>query len=217
MQMKQTPKPSHYFNETRSWMYRYKMLFTMDTFYKSLESIAHSKNLGTTDYNRENVKQTIHISDARKQQAVNHQTGLYAHQVYGAGYAFNPKIRTDFMKLKKENPESRFIVFTTPISTDLFKLLVKNGRLEDYKRWLTILVDVFGEVYDFMGVNTITANPANYADLHHFYPEFGKLIADRITGTPNPALPKDFGVLVTKKNLASHLKEIEKQAEQLLH
>jgi hypothetical protein len=67
-----------------------------------------------------------------------------------------------------------------------------------------------------MGVNTITANPSNYADLHHFYPEFGRLIADRITGTPNPSLPEDFGIVVTKKNLAAHLEKIEKQAKKLL-
>ena len=216
-QMRETPKPSHYLDVTTSFLYRYKMLFSMDTLHKSITSIEHSKHLGTTDYTRDNIKQTIRISYARKQQAVHQQIALYSQWIYGDTYRYNTKLIEAFKRVVKENPKSDFIVFTTPISSDLFRLMVQKGRLPDYERWLTMLVEVFGEVYDFMGVNTITSNSSNYADLHHFYPEFGKLIADRITGTPNPSLPKDFGVLVAKKNLAAHLEEIEKQAKGLLH
>ena len=215
MQMKQTPKPSHYLEISKSMMYPYKMLFTTDTLEKSMESIEHSKKLGTTDYTRTNVKQTIHISKERKQQAINHQTGLYTYQVYGSGYQFNPKLKPYFEVLKKENPKTKFIIFTTPISIDLFKILVQSGRLDDYKKWLRLLVKEFGEVYDFMGINTITKNRDNYADLHHFYPEFGTLIADRVTGVKNSKLPNDFGIRVNKENLESHFKEIDKQVKSL--
>jgi hypothetical protein len=78
-----------------------------------------------------------------------------------------------------------------------------------------MLVDVFGEVYDFMGINTITNNPSNYADLHHFYPEFGTLIADRVTGVKNSKLPDDFGIRINKENLEAHLKQIDKQVASL--
>jgi len=214
-QMNNTPAPSHYLDITTSFMYRYKMLFTMDTLDKSIESIKHSKTLGTVDYTRDNVKQTIRISPQRKQQAISHQTGLYSHQVYGAGYKFNPKLKAYFQALKKENPETKFIIFTTPINIDLFKILVQRGRLDDYKKWLTLLVGEFGEVYDFMGINSITKNRENYADLHHFYPEFGTLIADRVTVVPNSALPKDFGAILNKQNLKSYFKQIDAQAEQI--
>lgn len=215
MQMNQTPKPSHYLDITHSFMYRYKMLFTMDTLYKSIESIEHSINLGTVDYTRDNVKQTIRISKERKQQAINHQAGLYTQSVYGKGYRFNPKLRVYLEEMKKENPQSEFIIFTTPINIDLFKMLVQSGRIDEYKQWLTLLVDVFGEVYDFMGVNSITSNRENYADLHHFYPEFGTLIADRVTGAKNSKLADDFGMCVTKENLEAHFKEIDKQVASL--
>ena len=216
MQMNQTPKPSHYLDITKSMMYPYKMLFTTDTLEKSIESIKHSKKLGTIDYTRTNVKQTIHISKQRKEQAINHQTGLYTHQVYGAGYKFNPKLKKYFQTLKKENPNTKFIIFTTPINIDLFKILVQSGRLDDYKKWLTLLVEEFGEVYDFMGVNSITQNRENYADLHHFYPRFGTLIANRIEGTQNSKLPKDFGILVNRQNLKVHFNDIDKQVEKIL-
>ncbi len=213
-QINSTPASSHYLDITTSFMYRYKMLFTMDTLNKSIEVIKHSKQLGTIDYTRDNVKQTIRISDARKQQALNQQIPLYSNWVYGKKYQYNTKIRHYFEAIKKENPDARFIIFTTPINADLFKILVQSGNLSGYKRWLTMLVDVFGEVYDFMGINSITIDPMIYADLHHFYPPTGTLIADRVTNIPNSMLPEDFGILVNKQNLKAHLNNIEKQAKE---
>ena len=215
-QMNNTPPPSHYLDITESFFYRYKMLFTMDTLDRSIESIEHSSNLGTTDYTRDNVKQTIKVSAQRKQNAVNTQASLYQNRFYGRGYRYNTEIKKYLETLKKENPNTRFIVFTTPIAADLFKILIESGNLPDYKRWMTQLVDTFGEVYDFMGVNSITGYPDNYADLHHFYPYIGTLIADRLSGTPNESLPDDFGIRVTKENLQLHFKELERQAKKYM-
>lgn len=212
-QMNNTPSPSHYLGITESFFYRYKMLFTMDTLDRSIESIEHSSSPGTTDYTRDNVKKTIRISAGRKQGAVNAQIPLYQSRFYGRGYHYNTKIKKYFEVLKKENPNTRFIIFTTPIAADLFKLLAQVGNLPDYERWIKQLVDSFGEVYDFMGVNSITNYAGNYADLHHFYPYIGALIADRLSGIPNDLLLDDFGIRVTKENLKSHLEMINRQAE----
>ena len=212
-QMNSTPSPSHYLDITESFFYRYKMLFTMDTLDRSIESIEHSSNPGTTDYTRDNVKKTIKVSAARKQNAVNTQISLYRNRFYGKGFHYNTKIKKYLETLKKENPDTRFIIFTTPIAADLFKIMVQSGNLPDYKKWMKELVYAFGEVYDFMGVNSITGNPQNYADLHHFYPYIGALIADRLSGIPNSLLPDDFGIRVTKENLQAHLEAIDKQAE----
>ncbi len=214
-QMNNTPSPSHYLDVTQSFLYRYKMLFTMDTLNRSIESIEHSKHPGTTDYSRENVKSTIKVSAARKQSAVNTQISLYQNRFYGRGYRYNKEMKRYLEALKQDNPKTRFVIFTTPISADLFKILVQSGNLPDYERWMTQLVEVFGEVYDFMGVNSITSYRNNYADLHHFYPYIGTLIADRLTGTENSALPDDFGILVNKESLKSHLEVIREQAEKI--
>lgn len=214
-QIDTTPAPSDYLERTRSFLYRYKMLFSMDTLYKSIDSIKHSKQLDTTDYTRDNVKQTIHISPQRKAQAVHHQRGLYGNSVYGKAYHYNEKVRSYLEKIKRENPDTRFIVFTTPISADLFRLLVQKGNYPDYKKWLGMLVGVFGEVYDFMGINSVTNNPENYADLHHFYPDIGTMIAKRITGRGD-GVPEDFGIRVTSQNLQQHFEDMDRQAEEIL-
>jgi len=214
-QMEQAPKPSYYFNITTSFLYRYKMLFSMDTFKKSIESIKHSFSLGTIDYTRDNVKQTIRISKARKQIAVNRQINLHANVVYGKSYHYNQELKNYFVRLKKSNPHTKFIIFTTPISADLFRLLVKSGNLKDYNQWITMLVETFGKIYDFMGINTITNNPSNYADLHHFYPNIGKFIVDRFTGINNKNIPKNFGILVNKHNLKQHLQSIREKVQNM--
>ena len=215
-QMNNTPPPSHYLDMTESFLYRYKMLFTMDTLDRSMECIEHTRDPGTTDYTRGNVKKTIRVSAARKRNAVNTQISLYQTRFYGQGYRYNSEIKNYLDTLKKENPSTRFIIFTTPISSDLFKILVQSGNLKDYNRWMTELVESFGEVYDFMGLNSITTYQDNYADLHHFYPYIGTLIADRITGTLNELLLDDFGIRVTKENLQSHLEKMEAQAQKIL-
>ena len=214
-QMKQTPDPITYYNKTVEPFYRYKMLFTLDTLKKSIESIKHSYNLGTTDYTRSNIKQTIHVSKKRKARAVQTQRGLYINLFYGKGYRYNKKLKNIFLKIKRENPNTHFIVFTTPISFELYKILYNQGKFDDYKRWLQLLVDVFGEVYDFMGSNTITNNPKNYADLHHIYPDIGTLIAHKILGIEDKKIPKDFGVLVTKRNIKEHLKKQEDEIKKI--
>ncbi len=206
-----TPSPQSYFETTQSFFYRYKQLFSMATLEKSLDSIEHAKNPGTIDYTRDNVKTTIQVSPGRKQTAVNFQMGLYGNQIYGKAYRFDEGMAAHFAQLKRENPQTKFIIFTTPIDGRLFELLAKRGSLPDYKRWLTQLVDSFGEVYDFMGLNTITKDPNHYADLHHFYPYIGAFIADRLSETKNTAVPKDFGILLTKENLGSYFKEIDRQ------
>ena len=208
-----TPSPQSYFETTKSFFYRYKQLFSMATLERSLDSIKHASQPDATDYTRDNVKTTIKISPQRKQAAVNFQAGLYGNQIYGKAYRYDEEMAAHFEQLKKDNPQTKFIIFTTPIAGSLFEVLVRSGSLPDYKRWLTQLVDTFGEVYDFMGLNSVTTYEDHYADLHHFYPYIGTFIADRLSGTNSAALPKDFGILVTKDTLKSHFEEIDKQIQ----
>jgi len=212
-QKSSTPPSRGYLEKSRSFMYRYKELLVRDTLGRSIESIERTSTPDTTDYTRNNAKKTIRISSQRKQEAVNFQTGLYANHVYGETYLYDTALKAEFEALKRDNPHSKFIIFTTPIAKSLFEILVQSGRLEDYERWMRELVEVFGGVYDFMGLNSVTTHEEHYADLHHFYPYIGELIADRITNVPNGKLPPDFGIFVTKANLESHLAAIREMVE----
>jgi hypothetical protein len=93
----------------------------------------------------------------------------------------------------------------------MFAQLVQEGRLEDYGRWLADLTTAFGEVWDFMGVNSVTSDPAQYRDAQHFHPRVGRLIADRLMGRPVPPERADFGRRVTRDMLATHMDLVHRQ------
>jgi hypothetical protein len=109
--------------------------------------------------------------------------------------------------LKKENKQTKFIIFTTPISKKLFRLLIKEGNYSDYKKWLTDAVDIFGEVYNFMEINKITSNSDNYPDLHHFYPSVGKEIAKTMLINNKQQRTNNFGTILNKNNLDDYFKK----------
>jgi hypothetical protein len=95
-----------------------------------------------------------------------------------------------------------------------FRLNSKNAKKwNEYTQWLRELVDIFGEVHNFMTINTRTKNLQNYPDDDHFYPHIGKLVANKISNFKNSNIPKDFGVLVTKENIDTHLQNLRQQIQ----
>jgi hypothetical protein len=211
----QTPASiDEYVRQTKEPFYRWKNLLSYEVYEYSKRNYLMSKDniiAATRIYKRDNTSklQKINYLTARKQTSA--KINKFRKEFYGDVYQYNPHYKDYLQILKKKNPNTRFIVFTTPISQPLFHALVEEGRLEDYKRWIRDLVDVFGGIYNFMYPNSITNNMQNYIDGHHFYPEIGTKIAHRIIGKTED-VPKDFGVYVTKENVEEHLKEVEKLA-----
>ena len=122
----------------------------------------------------------------------------------------------DILKeIKNNNLNSKFIIYTSAVTSDLLVSIIKNGkRWEDYKRWLHELVEVFGEVNHFMTINSITNNLENYYDDNHAYPWVLKLLANKLSNVDNKNIPEDFGVLLTKDNIDEHLENLRKQIEE---
>ena len=83
--------------------------------------------------------------------------------------------------------------------------MVEQGRIEDYKRWFSGVVEVFGEAWNFMYFNEVTLNEANYKDAHHYSPKICRAIIRRIYDLPYDDQFSDFGVRVTAENLEKHL------------
>lgn len=79
----------------------------------------------------------------------------------------------------------------------LFRVKERLAKLTDY--------------YDFSGFNQITTDPMNYYEESHYRFRVGDMIIDRIFGTAKSS-PDGFGILVTRKNVESHL---EKQKSDL--
>jgi hypothetical protein len=139
----------------------------------------------------------------------------YRTQVYGPSFAYDAELPQVWRALRAAFPTTRFLVFTTPESAPLFSLMVKLGHLPDYERWLADLASAFGEVWDFTGINSVTTDQTNYLDAHHFTPQVGRLIVDRLLDRPVPPAHADFGRLVTAADVPAHLAAIRARLPRL--
>jgi hypothetical protein len=129
---------------------------------------------------------------------------FYSRARYGTTYVYNAELERVLAALRDSHPKSRFVVFITPESAPMWRLIIESGRFDDYGRWLREVVNVFGEVYDFIGYNSITTNYENFYDGHHVYADVGNLVVKRILGQPVTD-HEDFGAKVTAANLAQHI------------
>ena len=202
--------PEEYFRNAQSISYRVQSLLALDTLRYSVKNIR--KSLGKPDgifYSRETIKSCIKAPATReaKVRDVQYSVREFRKRMYGKNYRYKD-MRKIFGDIRRQNPGIRTVVFTTPTSEPLWELLVEEGRLDDYCRWIADIVAEFGEVITFMGVNSITSNLDNYYDGHHFYPPVGKLIAARVMNLPDSGLPDDFGQRVTRENLDRYLADV---------
>lgn len=208
-----------YATEANKPFYRYKNLLSYDLLEYSWQNFKTSRNNKVEEervYNREHVASAKDIDPSLKEKQTIAKIEKFRKEFYGETYQYNPDYKNILMELKKNNPNTKFIIFTTPISTPLFTALVDEGRLTDYENWLEDIVSVFGGVYNFMYPNTVTNDINNYFDGHHFYPPVGTLIAHRISQDEDENLPADFGVYVDDEHIAVHIKTIKDSSEKLL-
>ncbi|MDD2585832.1 MAG: hypothetical protein PHT79_11095 [Syntrophomonadaceae bacterium] len=204
--------PSYYFGQSQQLAYRYKTLLSTDVlkYARKNYEASHEGLPRSYAYNRANVKTLVAPNPEDRQWLINKNLKWYGEKIYGPTYQYD-SVKPVLQALKKANPHTRFIIFTTPSSDLLFRVLIKQGRFGDYERWIRDCVEANGEVYNFMYPNSITSDLNNYYDASHFYPQIGTFIAHRVIGHEDKNIPQDFGVRVTARNLDQHLQEVARQ------
>ena len=202
---------NNYEAKVKQPFYRAKNLLSLQVLDYSIDNFKLSRgNLITEDrlYNRQGEAFAKKLTENEIEKMTAEKIKRFEETFYGEHYTYYPKYAEIMTKVKNTVPNGEMIVFTTPISTELFKTLVNTGLYDDYEVWIRDLVEVYGGVWNFMYPNTVTNDINNYYDGHHFYPEIGSLIANRIeNGTASPATD-DFGFYVTTDNIEKHLKEV---------
>ncbi|WP_413175096.1 hypothetical protein [Anabaena azotica] len=144
--------------------------------------------------------------------------GLYLNRYHY--YKFSDKYFDDFQKivnLCREN-KIKLIVFISPSHATQWEAVRAAGKWEIFENWKRKAVQVT-PVWDFSGYNTITNEPINdvmenYADNSHYVKPVGDLLLNRILSYQENEVPADFGVLVTKENIESHLGKIRSDREE---
>jgi len=207
--------PEHYFNNSLSFLYRYKMLILKDTLEKSLINIKNSiKNHKQHGFSRNNIKYHPKVSEAERVKRYLANIERHTEEMSNKKYTYNKNYINILKQIKIDNPQSKFIIFTSPITANLLASIIKKGsRLQEYERWLKETISVFGEVHHFMNINTVTKNLQNYADDDHYYPYIGTLIAHRFINKKDSNIPKDFGILLDNKNINKFLIKFNQEIE----
>jgi hypothetical protein len=95
----------------------------------------------------------------------------------------------------------RLTVFVNPVHKKAY-LETDLRQFMEFKRGLAGMT----EYYDFSGLNSITTNNYYYYETSHYRPMVGAMMLKVMLGATSVAVPKGFGVLVTRANVDSHLR-----------
>lgn len=202
-------EPTFYFDNANRFPYRYVLLLSGDILSRSWANFKHAlKKDITVSFDRNTVE---HINKSRINLRDHLRFDLTdTRDTYRSRYVYLEEFRSILEGIKKDNPKTKFIVFTTPVSEPLYSAVVTEGRWPEYRRWLKEIVDVFGEVHHFEYLNSVTRDYHRYfMDGHHYFPETASMMIHRIKGVADPKVPADFGMLVNSSNLEEKLREIE--------
>ena len=195
-----------YKTKTESFLYRYKILFSLDTLAFSIKNIKNYlfdkyKKRGRT-YNRNLISACYPKSEASVKQNV-------AAFLFPKKFQYNPKYKSILEKIKNKNKNTNFVVFTTPLSSARIKyILADSDNLDFYIRWLRETIDVFGEVKHFMYLNSVTKNyTKTFNGAGHYYPFIGTHIIKKTFSYPDDKY-KDFGITLNKENFNKEIVKI---------
>ncbi|QFR48657.1 hypothetical protein FJR48_02525 [Sulfurimonas lithotrophica] len=204
-------KPSFYLDRSKSIFYKFKNLLSYDMFEfskKNIKNYFYNKEL--IYYDRNNIKYHDIVDEATRKTRFKMTLLKHINDFKDKNYEYNENYIQIFEKIKQENKNSKFVVFTPPVTADLLVALIRDTkRYDEYKRWLYDLIYTFDKVYHFMDINNMTTNLLNYPDDDHMYPKHINTVAKIISSETNKK--DNFGVLLDKNNVKEYLDELQKK------
>lgn len=162
-------------------------------------------------YSRNNIKYQERIEEKHRIPTLKYGLKALNLGFVGDKYNFDEEVlRNILINVKSHNPNSQFVVYTSPIPVILLAAEINFAkRWEEYKQWIRIHIEVFGGIYQFMGFNEITQNyKQHHFDHSHFYPYVGKMIAKTLTSKDFTPI-KDFGIYLDSQNVENYFTELE--------
>ncbi len=209
--------PSSYIDATKEIFYRAKSLLSFKLFRCSVLSVRSDFDGNVDDLYVRNKRggmlyrrMILPVEENKWIRSVNSNIETYRAKVYGGNYLYLDNSYL-YKGLLNNFPEAKLYVFVTPITSNLLEVLIDEGRWPDYERWIRTLVEVFGEVWNFMYFNEITLNGKEYyKDAHHASPYVYELIADKIFGESSV----DFGIKMTHDSLNEDIDFLRKNFDE---
>ena len=109
-------------------------------------------------------------------------------------------------------------VFISPTHATQYEAIDRAGLWPTFEDWKREVVKIT-PVWDFSGYNSITTETIsesmkNYIDNSHYSQYTGDLVLNKIFADRTNSVPQDFGVLIDRSNLESHLQQIKLDRQQ---
>lgn len=119
-----------------------------------------------------------------------------------AAYKRNDSLANHYKAIHSASKDIPLVVYITPESEPLFRLMEDKGLQAEYENFLRTAVEVFGEVHNLMEVNQFTRHPGNFKDESHLTEKNLRDIICELSANRTP--PQ--GTLLTKENIDEYLK-----------
>lgn len=201
-------KAEKIFEDTQSPLYRVKTLVSISTLKYSRRNFMNYLYGRHIYYDRNNVKYSTMLT---REAAEFNMTRLMQHieksnQKYSFNnYKHNVNYHAILEAIRDQNPNTRFVIFTTPVIQAYMTAIVRNNLLGEYENWIRNIVDVFGECYDFMVPTRLTESPLKYFhDPNHYYPFVADMMIDAMYNSKDPEA-SGICVHVTRANVNEKL------------
>jgi len=112
---------------------------------------------------------------------------------------------SNYLKLQRileiaEKEDIKVILYFNPFHADFLITIDVNGKWDDLENLKRRLVRL-APLWDFGYLNEVTSDRDNFFDPSHFLPKIGR----KMTRVMAKGVENDFGVLLTKENIASEL------------
>jgi len=190
-----------YINNSNAYFYRYKMLLSNDATEISVKnfrnSFFHRYKKRFKTYDEDHIAATYSKAPAEVEKIVKNYVAIIKNEKMS--YKRDKYIQI-LTQLKKNNPNTKFIIFTTPLPEPILNTLLQDQNNKDlYDQWLYDITKIFGSVYHFCYSNDITKDYQNtFVDEGHYTTEVGNCINNKIFNLPCKLNGSDdFGKLLT--------------------
>lgn len=202
--------PISYIEDLHKPCFALANLFSLKAFHLSTRVLR--ANLHATKefyYERKPMRVVEYFRPGEKDQQAAFTESMRIYRELYRNFQYNPDYKHILQEIKQAFPQTRFLIFTTPVARPHLQMIDDEGCRAAYEQWLRDITDVFGEVWQFMDNNTVSRDYTKYfTDSHHLYPDETRLIAQRIQGKEEANFPQDFGIKLTPDNIEAYLKNL---------
>ena len=205
--------------DDNAFIYRMEMLSSIELSRKSFNLIRKNISIKEDDIEYADIRYNVGhmgasavyppIEDVEHKKHIVHNLYIEFKKIYEF-FRYNEQYKKNISALLQLSSQVDVKPYITPEGTLTMRIIAETpGRIDDYERMLRDAVDVFGGVWNFMYVNSVTSNHIYWREPSHCLKQVNSWILDRMSGNGNP--PTDFGVYVTKENIDEHIKEVRAQ------